>query len=183
MQEIILNRENYENFKPQIKRFCSKRFPRGESFLKEEARLYLDVYSKYRTYLIVNEYSNNEIIAYFSLSSASIFWETEREFSFPNPCIEIACFSIDDSYARYHNKTLHTGQLVFHDFILPTIKNISEELGVEYLILFSLPIEKVILAYKEMGFIQIDSEIKEYIQYYFVKDCELMVLNLKRLNS
>lgn len=183
MFETVLNKYTYEKFSSQIKQFCSKRFPQGESFLKNDSSLYLDSYSKYRTYLIINEDSNNEIVAYFTLSSASIFWNTEKEFPYPNPCVEISYFAVDDSYAKYNNKSLNTGRLIFHDFILPAVKEIANILGIEYLILFSLPIEKVIISYKKMGFTQIDSEVKEYIQYYFVKDCELMVYNLKKANS
>lgn len=182
MHVVALNKYTYPDYKEQIKSFESKRFPKGESFLHYDSSLYLESCSKFVTYLIVNEDFDNEIVAFFVLSAASVFWATESTHPVSNPCVEIVYFSISDLYSKYNGVSLHTGQQVFSDFVLPTIKNISNHLGVLYIILFSLPIRKVVEAYTQMGFNQADDDIAEYIRYYSVKDCKLMVYNLKTLN-
>lgn len=179
MRVVALNKSTYQYYEKQIKQFKSERFPKGESFLRYDSHLYLDSCSKFVTYLIVKEDSNKRIVAYFVLSAASIFWATESIHPVSNPCIEIVYFSVNDFYSKYNGVSLRTGQQVFLDFILPTIKKISNHLGVLYIILFSLPVKKVIESYMQMGFNLADNDVAEYIRYYSVKDCKLMVYNLK----
>lgn len=183
MQRIILNKNTYTEYEIQIKNFTSTRFPKGESFLRYNSNLYLEEFSKYRIYIIINEDLNNEIVAFFALSTASLFWVGNSLYPAANPGVEIVYFSVNDAYTKYKRKNWHIGQMIFSKYILTTIKEISNYIGTEYIMLFSLPIDKVIESYERMGFNQADDDITEYIRYYSVKDCKLMVYNLKTLNS
>lgn len=183
MRVVPLNEYTYQYYEQQIKQFKSERFPKGESFLRYDSRLYLGSCSKFVTYIIISEGPNEGIVAYFVLSAASLFWVTESIHPIANPCVEIVYFSINDLFSRYNETSLHTGRKVFTKYILPTIKMISNQLGILYIILFSLPIKKVINAYEYMGFNLVEDEIAEYIRYYSVKDCKLMVYNLKTIED
>lgn len=183
MKLIDLNDENYVFFLPSIERFQSKRFPSGESFLKVESKLYLTQYSKYRVFIVIDENYQNEIVAFFALEAATVFWGTNTQYPIPNPCIELSYFSLNDKYSIENSHGTNLGHAIFLKYIKSVISNIAEFTGVKHIILFALPIPKVIDAYKRMGFHLMDNDIAEYIRYYSVKDCKLMVYNLKTIED
>ena len=183
MKLIKLNNDNFFSLWPSIEAFSSKRFPSGESFLKVEAKHYLDTYAKYRIFLIIDEAHGGEIVSYFVLEAASIFWAIDAQYPIPNPCVELSYFSLNDKFAMYNGHGLGLGQAIFKKYVMETIKYVAQNVGVEHIILFALPISKVINAYENMGFYLMNDDIAEYIRYYSVKDCKLMVYNLKKINS
>lgn len=180
LQLVKLNKDNYPDYASCILEFKSKRFSSGESFLKE-CSCYLDDELRYAIYLVVITYDDKEpeIVAYFALSSSSVFWITQSIYPTYNPCAELSYFSLNDSFSTFEGHGIGLGRQIFIDFILPTIINISKKIGISYITLFSLPNNKVIQAYKDMGFNLMPQEIEQYIRYYEVKNCKLMVYNLK----
>lgn len=68
----VLKSSTYKSNIKHIEKFHSHRFSGGETFLHDEAPLYLDKNKRYVTYL-VKKLVNDEILAYFSLSAGTIF--------------------------------------------------------------------------------------------------------------
>lgn len=94
-----------------------------------------------------------------------------------NPTIEISYYSLNDKYTVDTNgKGIRLGKLIFEDFILPTIHDINKSVGILFITLFAIKTEndKVLNAYKDMGFICPDKEAQEYVKDRDVKNFTLM---------
>lgn len=176
----VLDKRTYKRNRKYINKFHSCRFPGGETFLREEASLYLDKDKKYVTYL-VKKLGDDDILAYFALSAGAIFWDPYGNIK-SNPTIEISYYSLNDKYAMENGKGIGLGKLIFEDFILPTIRSINETLGISFITLFAINTkkDKVKKAYEKMGFIYPGEDIQDYIQYRDVESCYLMY---RRINS
>lgn len=175
-----LDKSNFETNKKYIKKFRSSRFPYGETFIKNEIKSYINKSTRYVTYLVKNN-TSNDILAYYTLSASAIFWEPNGNIK-KNPAIEINYFSLDDKFAFNENgKGIGLGALIFEDFIRPTIELISQYLGISIVILFAIPSKnnKVINAYEKMGFSLVnDVDVEQYIIDKQVKGCRLMLMTL-----
>lgn len=175
-----LSKYNYADNLSCIKEFRSYRFKYGETFIKDEVKYFIKNNTRYVTYLVKTT-GSNEILAYFTLSSSVIFWEPNGNM-IKNPAIEINFFSLNDKFTINNNKmNKGLGKMVFEDFVLKTILEISNYVGVSMIILFAIPSEedKVIKAYQNMGFVLVDDkDVEEYILVDHVRSCKLMFYTL-----
>ncbi|PXX73651.1 hypothetical protein [Dielma fastidiosa] len=181
----ILSKNNFKANLPFIKEFRSYRFEYGETFIKNEVKYYLENNTRYVTYLVKSK-TNDDILAYFTISASAIFWEPCGNM-IKNPAIEINFFSLNDKLTMSDKKPIKgLGKLVFEEFVLPTIKTISKYLGVSTIILFAIPSlnDKVINAYKKMGFVLIDDkDVEEYILVDQIRNCKLMCYTLSEISK
>lgn len=117
-----------------------------------------------RTYLI-RDSETNELAAFFSLKAGLISGnETATEVStvFDTlPGIELANFAVNKAYLDTHESTKGLGLVVFSDFILPIIENISNYVGAKFLYIFALPFEHLLERYVEYGFQRLPQKEEE----------------------
>jgi len=108
-----------------------------------------------RTYL-VRDAATNELVGYFSLK-AGMASANEKRFLFRTkfdtvPGIELANFAVNGTYKEAHAEYHNIGTLIFYYFIVPTVKEISEDVGVKMLYIFSLPYPRLLQYYKTLNF-------------------------------
>lgn len=111
-----------------------------------------------RTYLVKSN-DTDEIVGYFTLKAGSYAYnETgnlfHRRFD-TGPGIELADFAVNDRYLKRHPMARGVGYIIFLDFVLKVVTNVSKEIGINILYIFALPFPKVISRYIDYGFIRL----------------------------
>ena len=141
-------------------------------YIKEKAGIGLERYLKLfafpdednsimRTYL-VRSCETDELVGYFSLKAGLISGnEQERDghVEFDTlPGVELANFAVNSAYIDAHPDYKGIGAIIFSDFIVPIIEQISRKIGVRVVYIFALPIEKLINRYEAYGFKRLDEK-------------------------
>lgn len=106
------------------------------------------------TYL-VRDMSSNELVAYFSLKAGTISLESGLFFRNNRqaiPGIELSNFAANENYKINHNNGIQVGKVIFYDFILPIVKDVSKMVAVNAIYIFALPEDRLIAHYQGMGF-------------------------------
>lgn len=124
-----------------------------------------------RTYL-VRDKDTNEIAGYFSLKSGMVSVNERggffhREFD-SVAGIELANFAVNNSYKESHNDFEGIGKIIFYYFIMPIVKNVSGQIGVRMLFIFSLPYENLMSYYRTLHFERL-STAEEYFVHKRIK--------------
>ena len=107
-----------------------------------------------RTYLVRLK-KTLDFVGYFSLKAGLVSLREAQingETVFDTlPGVELANFAIDSNFAnKYHAKGL--GGVIFVNFILPIIREVSNIVGVYLVYLFALPQNDLIKTYEKYGF-------------------------------
>ncbi len=110
-----------------------------------------------RTY-IVRDNKSSELVGYFSLK-AGLISLNERQIETTDdetgekkkvtvfdtlPGVELANFAVNSSYVRRHKELKGLGVVIFNQFILPIVRQTSENVGVKILYIFALPYDDLI---------------------------------------
>ena len=114
-----------------------------------------------RTYLVRTN-KTSELVAYFSLKAGLISLNESNRNEIANfdtlPGIELANFAVNNEYLKKNPASKGIGLLIFNDFILPIVKDVSERIGAEVLYIFALPFDGLIKQYGRYGFNRLPAE-------------------------
>lgn len=114
-----------------------------------------------RTYLVRSN-NNSELVGYFSLKAGLISFNegnSEEIADFDTlPGIELANFAVNNEYQKKNPGSKGLGLLIFNDFILPIVEDVSNRVGVEVLYIFALPFEGLIRQYRKYDFRRLDPQ-------------------------
>lgn len=114
-----------------------------------------------RTYL-VRAKDTSELVGYFSLKAGLISFNEGDPNEIANfdtlPGIELANFAVNNEYLRKNPNAKGLGLLIFNDFILPIVEDVSSRVGAEVLYIFALPFEGLIRQYNKYDFRRLDPE-------------------------
>ncbi|MBQ6240529.1 MAG: hypothetical protein IJK56_09295 [Firmicutes bacterium] len=149
-----------------------------------------------RTY-IVRDNKSSELAGYFSLKAGLISLnerqiETEDDKTGEKktvtvfdtlPGVELANFAVNSSYVQKHKELKGLGVVIFNQFILPIVRQTSENVGVKILYIFALPYEDLIKSYHDRyGFSrladQYEDELHKRLKPYYDQYCKFMYLIL-----
>lgn len=134
-----------------------------------------------RTYLVKDK-DTKELVGYFSLKAGMV---TYNESLFGNtfdsmPGIELANFAVNEVYKKKHIDEIQEsiGVSIFINFILPIIKEVSNQVGVKIIYVFSLPSENLIKFYHKLNFQRlprwVERKIHRRIKPNYDKNCIFM---------
>lgn len=134
-----------------------------------------------RTYLVRDKRSN-DIVGYFSLKAGMVSINERRRFFHKEfDCvsgIELANFAVNNSYKESHKEYEGLGTVIFYYFVMPIVKNVSEQIGVSMLFIFSLPYKKLMAFYKTLHFERLSVFDEHYvhkrIKPRYDRDCVFM---------
>ncbi|SHL32274.1 hypothetical protein [Fibrobacter sp. UWEL] len=134
--------------------------------------------NKNRTYLIKDR-KTNEIVCYFSLRNGLFTIPNDYSQSFSTvPAIELSNFAVNESYKQQYPKVHQLGAMTLRNFILPIVKQIQEQSGVQALYIYALPNDKLIEHYSSLGFMRFDPEeeafIHNHVKPLYDKGCVFM---------
>ncbi|MCR4618397.1 MAG: hypothetical protein K5669_09485 [Lachnospiraceae bacterium] len=121
-----------------------------------------------RTYF-VRDQKTGELVAYFSLRASSI----KLEVMYGNsqgmyPCIELAYFAMNDAYIDKHPYSKGSGLIIFHEIILPLVKEISKTVGTKGIIGYAINSPKLLEHYiKDYGFARLPHENEEELHQVY----------------
>lgn len=160
---------------------------RGEGLLnyiknfafEDEAR------KRMRTYL-VRANASSEIVGYFSLKAGLISFNEGNPNEIANfdtlPGIELANFAVNNEYLKKNPDAKGLGLLIFNDFILPIVEDVSNRIGAEVLYIFALPFEGLIKQYGRYGFRRLDpkheAELHKRLKPRYDSECIFMYQTL-----
>lgn len=115
-----------------------------------------------RTYLVKDRISK-EIACFFTLRNGLFtVRENRRDFS-SVPAVELSNFAVNDNYRIKHPECDKIGTMTFNDFVLPIVKQIQTLSGVQALYIYSLPYEKLMNHYKQLGFTRLNSSEEGFV--------------------
>lgn len=109
-----------------------------------------------RTY-IVRDNIDDSIVGYYSLKAGFIA-ENEKKRLFIKrtfdsiPAVELSNFAINNTYKKRHPEYKGLGKIIFNDFILPTVEEGKEHIGISILYIFALPYQRLINNYESYKF-------------------------------
>lgn len=119
-----------------------------------------------RTYLVRDKVTN-EIVGYFSLKAGMISINERRKLfhrEFDNVSgIELANFAVNNSYKEAHKEYNGIGKIIFYYFIIPIVKNVSKQIGVNTLFIFALPYKNLISYYGTLHFERLSLLEEHYV--------------------
>lgn len=120
-----------------------------------------EAHKRMRTYL-VRANNSSELTGYFSLKAGLISFNEGDESEIANfdtlPGIELANFAVNKEYLDKNPNAKGLGLLIFNDFILPIVRDVSDRVGAEVLYIFALPFEGLIKRYGKYGFMRLPVE-------------------------
>ena len=149
-----------------------------------------------RTY-IVRDNKSSEMVGYFSLK-AGLISLNERQIETTDdktgekkkvtvfdtlPGVELANFAVNSSYVQKHKEMKGLGVVIFNQFILPIVRQTSENVGVKILYIFALPYDDLIKSYHDRyGFSrlsdQYEDELHKRLKPFYDQYCKFMYLIL-----
>ena len=107
--------------------------------------------SKINKIYLVRYSSTGQIAAWFGLKAATLPYNDVGD-SFLIPAVELTHFAVDE---RFRNPlgsdvSVHTGEYIFWNFILPIVKDVSEKIACKALFVFAIDTPKLIKYYKNV---------------------------------
>ena len=149
-----------------------------------------------RTY-IVRDNKSSEMVGYFSLK-AGLISLNERQIETTDdetgekkkvtvfdtlPGVELANFAVNSTYIQRHKEMKGLGVVIFNQFILPIVRQTSENVGVKILYIFALPYDDLIKSYHDRyGFSrladQYEDELHKRLKPFYDQYCKFMYLIL-----
>ena len=128
--------------------------------------------------------TTGQIVAWFGLKAATLPYN-DIEDSFLIPAIELTHFAVDE---RFKNPlgasgSVHTGEYIFWNYIIPIVRNVSEKVACKALFVFAIDTPKLIKYYKEtLQFREItNTNEKQFFEYAvpdYDEDCKFLYFPL-----
>ena len=118
-----------------------------------------------RTYLIY-DMRTDEIVAYFALKAGFVSLNEARlslKREFAEPGVELSNFAVNGAYVRKHPEAKGAGAGIFRSFILPTVYQAANIVGVRILYIFALPHKGLIEYYTTLGFVRLSKAQEDSI--------------------
>ncbi len=149
-----------------------------------------------RTYL-VRDMQTDELVGYFSLKAGLISLnETEAEIEDAKtgkhqsirefdtlPGVELANFAVNSNYVHTYPYLKGVGHVIFTEFILPLIDEVSSYIGVRMIYIFALPYDKLINRYERYGFKRLpeeqENDLHRRLKPRYDESCKFMYLLLQ----
>lgn len=149
-----------------IKKFkVSKESGKGlEIYLKENASKEESLKSN-KTYLVKDKITD-EICGYFSLRTGLFTLDTstpEESSMYSVAAIELSNFAVNSAYKDKHPETNRIGFIIFTNFIVPIVKSVSEDVGIQALYIYALPEDNLIKYYETLGFSRLSSVEENFV--------------------
>ena len=166
----------------EIESFTSKNDGKGlELYLKKQSLLD-EKENLMRTYIVRNN-RDGEIVGYFSLKAGQLSIQGRfNRLNMAIPGIEIANFSMNNSFIEKHSEIKGSGIVIFKNLIMPKIETISKEIGAQIVYIYSLPEEKVINNYHKYGFMRLpkkqERQLHRRYKPRYDKSCIFMYLKI-----
>ena len=153
-----------------------------------------------RTYL-VRDNRTSELVGYFSLKAGLVSYN-ERDVPVLDeitgeevideqtgekkmrrvfdtlPGIELANFAVNQTYINTYPDLKGTGLVIFNNFILPIVMQISDLVGAKIIYIFALPIVELISRYEQYGFLRlrqpIEAQLHSRLKPWYDDSCIFM---------
>lgn len=95
--------------------------------------------------------STGQIAAWFGLKTATLPYNDVGD-SFLIPAIELTHFAVDERFRNplKTDNTVHTGEFIFWNFILPIVKDVAKKVACKALFVFAIDTPKLIKYYKNV---------------------------------
>ena len=149
-----------------------------------------------RTYLVRFDMTD-EIVGYFSLKAGLVSLNEEevevidtetgekhieREFD-TAPGVELANFAVNSAFIQSYPYLKGLGRLIFTDFIMPKVYEVSDLVGTSVLYIFALPYDRLIQRYEEYGFHRLskvdEDDLHKRLKPRYDESCKFMYLLLE----
>ncbi len=121
---------------------------------------------------LVREHGTGNLVAFYSLKAATLPYN-EKESLFLIPAIELTHFAVDERYRTVFSSLseLRTGEFIFWNHIVPSIKEAQKFLALQDLFIFAINSPKLIAYYKtRLGFKEIENLDDKLFFEYAVPD-------------
>ena len=173
--------------------FSCKRVPELERFIKEDSLRHITPY-------IVYDDKAEMIVGYFTLATSCMvlvdkIYDTQKheiQVDSMLPCVEIEHFCVNDKYIEYkknNNEDIHgVGTFIFNNYIIDALCELRTRVNFQFVTLHALGIEKVIEAYRGMGFytfnedaentVPIMNDVKAFYNFY-TENCVFMIQDIE----
>lgn len=151
---------------------------------------------KMRTYLVKDK-ETKELVGYFSLKAGMVSQDEGYRPDYKNgrltekytfdalPGIELANFAVNGAYCEAHEEYEGIGKIIFHDFICPIVKIVSEQIGVYFLFIFALNEAPLINYYQTLNFKRIglikEKKLHNRIRPDYDGECIFMCQRIENL--
>lgn len=131
------------------------------------------------TYLLF-ESTSNTLLAFYTIKANGIqIYDTETNEYNAIPVIEVARIAV---HHDFQNSGI--GKMLFYDYILPKIKDVSEKIAVSAIMVFvEAHNETGIKFYKSIGFKKPDEIVQRYISETFNEKCDLYIASLSNAEN
>lgn len=119
------------------------------NYLKKLAKKHQS--SKVNKIYLVRYSSTGQIVAWFGLKAATLPYNDVGD-SFLIPAIELTHFAVDERFKNPlgNEDSVHTGEYIFWNYILPIAKDVSDKVACKALFVFAIDTPKLIKYYKNV---------------------------------
>mgnify|MGYP000919928590 CR=1 FL=1 len=131
-----------------------------------------------RTYL-VKDIISGDLVAYFTLRTGLITVSRGFMKGFDTHTgIELANFAINEAYRNANEVIPNLGSYLFRRFIVPIVKEISNDVGAEFLYIYALPNDRLMAHYETMGFskapVKMEKCVYRHVKPVYDAGCKFM---------
>ena len=84
--------------------------------------------------------------------------------------MELSNFAVNSAYRERHPEITKLGELVFRNFIIPTVRYGAELFGIQSLHIYALPEDELLEHYGALGFSRLPQEMEAYIHSHIKPD-------------
>ena len=125
--------------------------------------------------------SSSEMVGYFSLKAGLISLNERQVESTDSetgekkkvtvfdtlPGVELANFAVNSTYVHNHEELKGLGVVIFNQFILPIVRQTSDNVGVKILYIFALPYDDLIKSYHDRyGFSRLGNPYEDELRMF-----------------
>ena len=98
------------------------------------------------------------------------------------PGVELANFAVNSSYISAYPYLKGVGHVIFTEFIIPTIEQAAQYVGVKMFYIYALPYDKLISRYQRYGFSRLpeteENDLHRRLKPRYDESCKFMYLLL-----
>ena len=131
---------------------------------------------KYGSTYLLREQETGIVLAFYTIKANGVqtYSSEDKEYN-AVPVVEIARIAVEYDF---HHTGL--GSELFHEYILPKIREVEQLIAVRAIIVFVDPDNQNGIAfYRSLGFLKATKDVQQKIAESFNEDCDLYVLDLK----